>query len=352
LIRPDFCRYLPSFSGGKKMKVLKYSPLLLLLLSGLFLVGCYTSLATRSHGDKYPDNGSYSNDNYNDNNDSYSSQDTSYNDDQGDQNIDNGPYPYYGRFYSHYYPSVAIGFGVGHFYDPFYWDPFFYDGWCAPYFYAYDPFFYYPYWGIAFGGGFHHGHGWNDAGYYKTRSRDGFALRNTGSRGSSYGVRGTLTRGAGIYSRNSDRTRLVNNGIITTRNPIDRSNLTTRNRNATVNPRSNAPNLRNRNDVVNPRSNAPNVRNRNNVSPPRSYAPNIRNRNDVGRNRQGPIVRDNRNGNGNYSRGNRPPQRTYNSPPQRNSSPTHSGNGSNRSNGSSNRGGGSGRSSGGGHSRR
>ena len=29
------------------MKILKYSPVLLLLLSGLFLTGCYTSLASR-----------------------------------------------------------------------------------------------------------------------------------------------------------------------------------------------------------------------------------------------------------------------------------------------------------------
>jgi hypothetical protein len=316
------------------MKMLKYSPLLLLLLSGLFLAGCYTNLATRGSGDKYPENGSYNDDNYN--NDSYASQDTSYNDDQGDINIDNGPYPYYGRFYSNYYPSVAIGFGVGNYYDPFYWDPFFYDGWCAPYYFAYNPFFYYPYWGIGFGGGFHHGHGWYNSGFNKTRTRDAFTLRNSGFRNSSYGVRGTLTRGAGIYSRNSDRTRLVNsNSRTTTRTIIDKTNITARNRNATVNPRSNVPNVRNRNYVVTPKS----------------QAPNIRNRNEVGRNRQYPIVRDNRNGNRTNSRGNRPPQRTYNPAPQRNSSPSHNGNGSNRSNGSSNRGGGSGRSSGG-HSRR
>jgi uncharacterized membrane protein YgcG len=338
------------------MKILKYSPVLLLLLSGLFLTGCYTSLATRSHGDKYPDNSGYNDDNSNTNNrsysntnDSYTDQDTSYSDNQGDTNgdpnIDDGPYPYYGRFYSHYYPSVAIGFGVGNYYDPFYWDPFFYDGWCAPYFYAYNPFFYYPYWGVGFGGGFHHGHGWYNSGFNRFRTRDGVALRNSGLRGSNYGVRGTLTRGAGIYSRNSARTDLVrSNGITTTRNPIVRSNVTTRN---------SAPNIRNRNDVVNPRNQTPNIRNRNDVVNPRNQTPNIRNRNYIG-NRQNPIIRNNRNGNRTYSNGNRPPQRTYNSPPQRNSSSGHNGNGSNRSNGSSNRGGGgSSRSgSGGGHSRR
>jgi hypothetical protein len=329
----------------KKMKMLKYSPVLLLLLSVLFLAGCYTSLATRGHADRYPDNSAYNDDNSNSNNDSYSDQDTSYTDNQGDANIDDGPYPYYGRFYSHYYPSVAIGFGVGHFYDPFYWDPFIYDGWCAPYFYAYDPFFYYPFWGIGYGGGFHHGHGWYNSGFNRTRTRDGFALRNSGSRVGNYGVRGTLTKGAGIYSRNSDRSRLVrNNGITTTRNPILRTNVTTRN---------NAPSIRNRNDVVNPRTQNPNIRNRNDVVNPRTQNPNIRNRNYIG-NRQNPIIRNNRNGNRTYSNGNRPPQRTYNSPPQRNSSPGHNGNGSNRSNGSSNRGGGSSNRSGGGgdHSRR
>jgi hypothetical protein len=334
-----------------KMKIMKYSPVLLLLLSGLFFTGCYTSLATRSHGDKYPDNTAYNDDNsnanndsYTNNNDSYTDQDTMYNDDQGDLNINDGPYPYYGRFYTHYYPSVAIGFGVGHFYDPFYWDPFYYDGWCAPYFYAYDPFFYYPFWGIGYGGGFHHGHGWYNSGF-KTRTRDGFALRNSGFRNSSNGVRGTLTNGTGIYSRNSDRSRLVrNNGITTTRNPIIRTNVTSRN---------NAPNIRNRNDIVSPRTQNPNIRNRNDVINPRTQNPNIRNRNYLG-NRQNPNIRNNRNGNRTYSNGNRPPQRTYNSPPQRNSAPSHNGGGSNRSNGSSNRGGGgSNRSSGGGgHSRR
>ena len=333
LIFADICLVLMEV---KKMKKLKYSPLLLLLVSGLFLSGCYTSLATRGNGDRYPGNNTYNNDNSNYNNDSYSSQDTTYNDNQGDTNIDDGPYPYYGRFYSQYYPSVAIGFGVGHFYDPFYWDPFFYDGWCAPYFFAYDPFFYYPYWGIGYGGGFHHGHGWNNSGFYRTRTRDGFALRNSGSRSGSYGVRGTLTKGAGIYSRNSDRTRLVTtSGITTTRNPITRTNITNRTGAAKVNPRYNAPNMQNRNDVMTPRS----------------QSPNIRNRNDIGRNRQNPIVRNNRNGYGNNPRGNRPTQRTYSSPSQRNSSPSHNGNGSNRSNGSSNRGSSSGR-SGGGNSRR
>ena len=324
----------------KKMKMLKYSPLLLLLLSGLFLTGCYTSLASRGYGDKYPGNSSYNDDNNNNNNDSYSSQDTTNFDDQGDTNIDNGPYPYYGRFYSSYYPSVAIGYGVGNYYDPFYWDPFFYDGWCAPYYFAYNPFFNYPYWEIGFGGGFHHGHGWNNSGYYKTRNGNGFALRNNGSRGNNSGVRGTLTRGTGIYSRNSGRTGLVtNHGITTTRNTINKSNIITRNSTATVNPRSNVPNMRNRNNIITSRS----------------QSPNIRNRNDVGRNRQYPIVRNNRNGNGNMtnSRGNRPPQRTYSPPPQRNSSQGHNsnGNGSNRSNGSSSRGGNSGR-NGGGNSRR
>jgi hypothetical protein len=320
----------------KKMKMLRYSPLLLLLLSGLFLTGCYTSVASRGSGDRYPGNVSYNDDNYN-NNDSYSTQDTSYNDDQGDININNGPYPYYGRFYSSYYPSVAIGFGVGNYYDPFYWDPFFYDGWCAPYYFAYNPFFNYPYWGIGYGGGFHHGHGWYNSGNYKTRNGSGLALRNNTSRGSSsYGVRGTITRSTGIYSRNSDRTKLVtNSGITSTRNTINRTNITTRNSTATVNPRSNVPNMRNRNNSMTPRS----------------QSPNIRNRNDIGRNRQYPIVRNNRNGNGTNSRSNRPPQRTYNTSPQRNSSPGHNSNGSNRSNGSSNRGSSSGR-SGGGNSRR
>jgi hypothetical protein len=327
-----------------KMKLLKYSPVLLLLLSGLFLTGCYTSLATRSHGDKYPDNGTYNDDNSNNNNDSYSSnnvsytnQDTSYNYDQEDPNINDGPYPYYGRFYTHYYPSVSIGFGVGHFYDPFYWDPFFYDGWCAPYFYAYNPFFYYPYGEIGFGGGFHHGHGWYNSGFTRTRTRDGYALRNSGLRGSNPGVRGTLTNGTGIYSRNSDRSRLVrNNGITTTRNPIVRSNVPTRN------------------SMSNQRSNNPNVRNRNDIVAPRNQNPNIRDRNYIGRNRQNPNIRNNRNGNRTYSNGNRSPQRSYSPPQQRNSSPGHnSGNGSNRSNGSSNRNsGGSDRSGGGGHSRR
>ena len=321
----------------KKMKMLKYSPVLLLLLSGLFLTGCYTSLATRGHGDRYPDNNTYNDDNSNNNNDSYSDQDTSYYDNNGNTNINDGPYPYYGRFYSHYYPSVAIGFGVGHFYDPFYWDPFFYDGWCAPYFYAYNPFFYYPVWGIGYGEGYHHGHGWYNSGYSKTRTGDGLALRNSGSRGGSYGVRGTLTRGAGIYSRNSDRSRLVTkSGITSTRNTISRTNISTRSGNSNVIPRSNVPNMRNRNDVVTPKS----------------QMPNLRSRNDIGRNRQNPIVRNNRNGNRTYSNGNRAPQRTYNSPPQRNSPPSHNnGNGSNRGNGSSNRDGNSGR-SGGGNSRR
>jgi hypothetical protein len=317
------------------MKMLRYSPLLLLLLSGLFLSGCYTSLASRGSGDKYPGNGTYKDDNYN-NNDSYSTQDTSYNDDQGDINgdinVDNGPYPYYGRFYSSYYPSVAIGFGVGNYYDPFYWDPFFYDGWCAPYYFAYNPFYTYPHWGIGFGGGFHHEHGWNNAGYYKTRNGNSLALRNNGLGSSSYRTRGTLNLGAGIYSRNSARTKLVNNsGIISTRNTINKTNIATRNSTAKVNPRSSVPNMQNRNNVMTPRS----------------QSPNIRNRNDAGRNRQYPIVRNNRNGNGSNSRGNRPTQRTYSPPSQRNSSQGHNGNGSNRSNGSSNRGGSSGRSSGG-----
>src|ERR1035441_9485298 len=119
------------------MKMLRYSPLLLLLLSGLFLTGCYTSVASRGSGDRYPGNVSYNDDKYN-NNDSYSTQDTSYNDDQGDVNIDNDPY-----------------------------------------------------WGIGYGGGFHHGHGWYNSGYYKTRNGNGHALRNNISKGnSSYGVRG------------------------------------------------------------------------------------------------------------------------------------------------------------------
>src|ERR1035437_169653 len=292
----------------KKMKMLKYSPLLLLLLSGLFLTGCYTSLASRGYGDKYPDNSAYNYDNT-DNNNSYSTQDTTYYDDQGDTNIDNGPYPYHGRFYSYYYPSVAIGFGVGHYYDPFYWDPFIYDGWCSPYYFAYDPFFQFPYWGIGYGGGFHHGHGWNNSGYYKTRSGDGYALRNSGSRGSSYGIRGTLVRGTGLYSRNPAKTRLdTRDGITISRNTIDRTNITSRNN-------------RNNNSIINQRSNIPNVRNRNEIVTPRSQSPNIRNRNYIGRNRQNPIIRDNRNGNRTYStRGNRPPtQRTYSRPPQRNS---------------------------------
>ena len=334
----------------KKMKMLKYSPLLLLLLSGLFLTGCYTSLASRGYGDKYPDNSAYNYDNT-DNNNSYSTQDTTYYDDQGDTNIDNGPYPYHGRFYSYYYPSVAIGFGVGHYYDPFYWDPFIYDGWCSPYYFAYDPFFQFPYWGIGYGGGFHHGHGWNNSGYYKTRSGDGYALRNSGSRGSSYGIRGTLVRGTGLYSRNPAKTRLdTRDGITISRNTIDRTNITSRNN-------------RNNNSIINQRSNIPNVRNRNEIVTPRSQSPNIRNRNYVGRNRQNPIIRDNRNGNRTYStRGNRPPtQRTYSRPPQRNSSPGHyGGSNSNRNSGSSNRGNGgsdrnsgsSNRGGGGGHSRR
>lgn len=306
-----------------KMKMLKYYPVLLLLLSGSFLTGCYTSLATRGYADRYPDKGAYNsnNDNSNSNNDSYSDQDTSYNNDQGDANIDDGPYPYYGRFYSQYYPSVAIGYGVGPFYDPFYYDPFIYDGWCAPYFYSYNPFFYYPYWGTGFGGGFHHGHRWYNGGY-RYGARGGYALRNGGLRGNNYGVRGTLTRGTGIYSRNSERSKLVmNNGISTTRNTISRSNAVTR---STI------------------------VNNRPNITTQRSQVPNIRNKYNVGRNRQYPIARNN--GNRPNSRNNRPQQRTYSNPPQRNSSPGHYNGGSNRSSGSSNRGGSSGRS--GGNSRR
>jgi hypothetical protein len=307
------------------MKFLKYSLLLLLLLSGIFLAGCYTSVASRGSGDRYPDQSAYGNENNNNNNDdSYTSQDTTYNNDDNDANVDDGPYPYYGRFYSSYYPSVAIGFGVGRYYDPFYWDPFFYDGWCAPYYFSYNPFFYYPYWGYAFGGGFHHGHGFYNSGFYRTRTGGGFALRNSGFRNNTYGVRGSLTRGAGIYSRNADRTRLVSStGIATTRMALNKTNIT---RNTSV---------------ANPRSNAPDLRSRTNITTSRSHNPILRNRNNVN-SRPNPYVRDNR-GNRTYSNGNRPPQR----PQQRYSSPGHSGNNSGRSNGSSTRGGNSGGSRGG-----
>ena len=197
------------------MKTLKYSPLLLVLLGGIFLGGCYTTIYVR-------DPGSYSRNN-NTSNNSYSDQDTTYNyDDSSYTDNSNCAYPYFGT----YYPYAYVGLGHSRFFVPFwgdpyywdasYWDPF-YDGyWGDPYYWAYDPFFYYPYYGFRIGTGFNHRFGYYNYGYFHNRhntgsnsvakvnqqnstppQRNSSQFNSRGSRSFGYGRSGGFGRGGG-----------------------------------------------------------------------------------------------------------------------------------------------------------
>jgi len=190
------------------MKRLKYYPLMLVLLGGIFLAGCYRVIYVRDRG-YYPPNNGKGNTAVN--------QDTTYEDSTYSENSGGG-YPYYG------YNGIANDRLNAYWGNPFYWDPYYYDYWNSPYFWGYDPFFYssfyYPYFGTRFGAGFYHGYGYRGYlnGTYRYRTNAAATVRprtnallksnapqtNSGSRiyrGGNYGRGGGFSRGGGGRGR-------------------------------------------------------------------------------------------------------------------------------------------------------
>jgi hypothetical protein len=97
-------------------------------IPSLFLIGCYTQVAVQEeprYGYSYPDQ----------DRSAYTDTTNTGDDYDGARR----------RFYYEYYPTVAVGFGVGSwYYNPWYYDPWYYGAWPGPYYYG----------------------GWYGAGYY------------------------------------------------------------------------------------------------------------------------------------------------------------------------------------------
>jgi hypothetical protein len=190
-----------------KMKTI-YIKFSMLILTALFLAGCYTQVAVKETGRSYA--GDYDDRYYGDEEyyDEYS--DTAYYESDSRVEINNyyiGSGPMYSRYYwGGYYPSfyVGIGWGSSYFYDPWCINPWWYGCMVTPYpiynpwFYSYGGYYGYPYYGYPYYGG------WYGSGTtrYRERDRDLISLRNNSGLRNSSVSRSTLSRS---NDRDSDR---------------------------------------------------------------------------------------------------------------------------------------------------
>ncbi|MGE5498220.1 MAG: hypothetical protein ACM3Q2_09130, partial [Syntrophothermus sp.] len=136
----------------------RFLPLVLIILAGLTLAGCYTQLArSERHSDRtYDDRDRLYDDRDSDEaySDGYSAdQDTNYYYDNDYRGSDYWNYrPYYRRYFWGYTPGVHVGIGWGSsIYDPW-WDNY---GWYGGYGYYdpfYSPYYNYPLFGHLYGG--------------------------------------------------------------------------------------------------------------------------------------------------------------------------------------------------------
>jgi hypothetical protein len=121
--------------------------LAVIAIPSLFLIGCYTQFAVQDEPrDDYSSRDQ----------DRYAYTDTTDTDEGNDYDGARR------RFYYDYYPTVAIGFGLGSWYlDPWYYDPWYYGAWPGPYYYGglYRPWYHTGYWhNPGWGGGWYAPH--------------------------------------------------------------------------------------------------------------------------------------------------------------------------------------------------
>ncbi len=313
------------------MKNLKYLFGSILVITALFLSGCYTQVAMTDNGSN---NSGYG---YNNNSQGYyqTPADSNYGDQYGYQNYqdstqqgtannyyyNNPPYynnsPYYSPWssWNSYYwnPSFSLGFYWGSpFYDPNYWDPFGLWSYNYPGYYPYYNSFYPSYYPYYYGyNGYYSG---LYGGYstiiprthdtYQLRNNDGF--RNSGDRGSLTRTNGSIlvSSPSSYGGRSEPYGRTMNKPSSTGNAPAavsGRSNNGRQMSGRAYNGRSG--NARNNNGYYN----GARVQNRNNNSrpEPRTYTP--------PRRTYSPPART-------YS----PPPRSYSPPPRTYSPPAHS----------------------------
>lgn len=322
------------------MKNIKLFSGLILILSALFLGGCYTQIAMNDNGDN---NG---NDNYGYNNDQNSQDyqtpaDTTYGnqydtlDNQYEPNTINNYYFGYPRYSGSFcwgnYPSYSVGINFGFpYYNPYYWDPF---GLWSYYPTYYNPYYYNPY---SYYGGYYNPYYYGNYGYYgyygnynsgtvqrsnsTTRLRNNDGFRSGGDRGIVTGTNGNTS----VPTANTTRNEPSGRTVTTTRSSSGQSVYSNNRNNGRVVGRS----------VESGRNNSGRTISRQNYRMERKAYTRTYDRNNNNRNNSGYNSNSNRN-NSNNNYGNQrssgryeaprtyspPPQSSYSPPPTRSSSP-------------------------------